>query len=280
MAPEILLALICLACLGTSDFLYRFGQRYGLAPGPFMLIQNLAYIATAFLIGASLGELEYSPALLYGLANGVMAFTAFLFILLALKSGEATALVPVIRLNFAVTGLLTVVFLGEPLTTARVVAVVLVTVAIILMGPGLRAAIGSVRPLGYAIGAMLLFGLIGLLYKLALAAGATPGAMVFAQSLGVFIMAAPFALYRKEAFTFRGGRFWIPVLCGILTSISYVALATAFTFGDAVVVAPIAQLSFVLTAALAILFLGERPGGRKIVGLGAAVTAVAIFGLA
>jgi len=69
-------------------------------------------------------------------------------------------------------------------------------------------------------------------------------------------------------------------VCGVLTSISYVALATAFTYGDAVVVAPIAQLSFVLTALLAILFLGERPGGRKILGLGAAVMAVSIFGFA
>lgn len=280
MAPEILLALICLVCLGISDFLYRFGQRYGLMPGPFMLIQNIAYIATALVIGSSLGELQYSPALIYGIANGVMAFTAFLFILLALKSGEATALVPIVRLNFAVTGLLTVAFLGEPLTAVRFLAVCLVAVAIILMGPGVRAALGSLRPLGFAIGAMMLFGLIGLLYKLALRDGATPGAMVFAQSLGVLLMAAPFAIYRKEKFSFRGGRFWIPVVCGVLTSVSYISLATAFTFGDAVVVAPIAQLSFVLTALLAIMFLGERPGLRKIVGLVAAVTAVLIFGFA
>jgi len=280
MAPQISLALICLACLGVSDFLYRFGQRYGLKPGPFMLIQNLAYIVTALIISSLLGELSFSPALALGIVNGIMAFTAFLFILLALKDGEATALVPIIRLNFAVTGVLTVVFLAEPLTGPRIVAVCLVGLAILLMGPGLKAALGSMRPLAFALGAMLLFGFIGLLYKFALRAGATPGAMVFAQSLGVFIMAAPYAIYRKEKFEFSGGSFWVPVICGVLTSVSYVALATAFTYGDAVVVAPIAQLSFVLTALLAIVFLGERPGTRKIFGLGAAVAAVSIFGFA
>jgi len=280
MPPQIPLALTCLACLGVSDFLYRFGQRYGLKPGPFMMIQNLAYIATALAISSMLGELQFSSALGLGLINGIMAFLAFLFILLALKEGEATALVPIIRLNFAVTGMLTVVFLAEPLTGPRIVAVCLVAVAILLMGPGVKAALGSMRPLAFALGAMMLFGFIGLLYKLALRAGATPGAMVFAQSLGVFIMALPYAIYRKEKFEFSGGRFWIPVVCGVLTSISYVALATAFTYGDAVVVAPIAQLSFVLTALLAMLFLGERPGPRKLLGLGAAVTAVSIFGFA
>jgi len=143
MPPQIPLALTCLACLGVSDFLYRFGQRYGLKPGPFMMIQNLAYIATAFAISSMLGELQFSPALALGLVNGIMAFLAFLFILLALKDGEATALVPIIRLNFAVTGLLTVVFLSEPLTGARIVAIFLVAFAILLMGPGVKAALGS-----------------------------------------------------------------------------------------------------------------------------------------
>jgi len=277
MNPEFLFALISLTCLGLSDFFYRYGQRFGLKPGPFMLLQNVAYIVTAVSLGATHGDLVFHPSLAYGLANGVMAFLAFLFILLALKDGEATALVPIVRLNFAVTGLLTVALLGEQLSAARIIAALLAAIAIILMGSGVRAAARDRRPLAFAIGAMLLFGVIGLFYKFALRDGATPGAMVVAQSIGVFLMAVPFALYRREPIAWRGPRLLVPLLCGVLTATSYVALANAFTTGDAVVVAPIAQLSFVFTAVLAMLFLGERLGFRKLTGLFIAIVAVLVF---
>lgn len=278
MRAEIQLALICVACLGLSDFLYRYGQRFGLDAGPFMLLQNLAYISTALVAGTSLATLSFTPVLWLGLLNGALAFAGFLFILLALRDGEVTSLVPVIRLNFAPTGLLTVIFLAEALTLTRGVGLCLAAIAIVLMGPGLREAAGEKRSLGYALGAMLSFGFIGLFYKIALKSGATPASMVVAQSLGVLMMAIPFALYRKEPIPRSGPRLIIPLVCGVLTALSYLALATAFTYGDAVVVAPVAQLSFVLTSLLAIALLGERPGMRKFAGLLCAIAAVCVFG--
>ena len=109
IAPEIIFALLSLALLGVSDFLYRWGQRWELRGGPFMLLQNLAYLPTAFALTYLRGEFVWTTPLLFGLLNGLLAFMGFLFLLMAFRRGEALALAPVVRLNFAVTAALTIV---------------------------------------------------------------------------------------------------------------------------------------------------------------------------
>lgn len=279
MQPEIFYALICLVCLGLSDFLYRFGQRYDLRPAPFMLLQNLAYICCACLFGVFNQQLSWNTGLIYGVANGWLAFFAFLFVLLALARGEIIRLVPLIRLNFAITAALTIVFLGESINLSRIIGLALCAAAILTIGASRRQSRSDRIATLFAVGAMLSFGLMGLLFKLGLGAGATPGAMVLAQSLGVFSLALPFAIYRRQQFVLHGGKLWIPICCGTLTALSYIALATAFTHGDAVVVAPIAQLSFVLAVSLSVIFLGERLSLNKVSGILFATGGIVILAL-
>lgn len=277
MPPEVLFALISLGLLGVSDFLYKWGQRWELRAAPFMLIQNAAYVPSALALAGWRGDLAWAPGLLFGLGNGLLAFTAFLFLLLAMRRGEAVALVPIVRLNFAVTAALTVALLGESLTWAKGGALALAALAVLAGGSGMAAAGGDRRSLLLALSAMCLFGLIGLFYKLALRHGAPPAAITAAQGMGVTLAAVPFALWRRDPLPRRGPPLWLPLLCGVLTSASYVSLAVAFTHGEAVVVAPIAQLSFVLTGLLAVLFLGERLTPRKAAGVLFAALAVALF---
>ena len=277
MPPEILFALISMCCLGMSDFLYKWGQKWDLRGGPFMLVQNFAYMPTAFSLAYLRSELIWNPGLLFGLLNGVLAFTAFLFILLAMRRGEAVVLIPIVRLNFAVTALLTVTLIGEEVNLLKGLALLLVVLAIIAGGGGVFSGGGDRRSLALAVSAMCLFGFIGLFIKLGLALGAAPSAMTLAQSIGVFCMALPFALYRRDPLPRRGGALWVPLICGVLTSSSYVSLSVGFTFGAAVVVAPIAQLSFVLTGMLAIVFLGERLSARKGFGVACAAVSILIF---
>ncbi len=277
MRPEIVFALFSLVLLGTSDFLYKWGQRFELRSGPFMLVQNFAYMPTAIGLALYRGELIWSPGLWFGFVNGFLAFTAFLFILIAMRKGEAVTLIPIVRLNFAVTVVLTVTLLGEEITPVKGTALVLAALAILAGGSGILSGGGGRRALMLAASAMCLFGVIGLLYKIGLRMGAAPAAMTTAQSIGVFCSALPFFILTKDPLPRRGGALWIPLICGVLTSSSYVSLAVGFTYGDAVVVAPIAQLSFVLTGLLAILFLRERLSLRKGLGVGFAVLAVLLF---
>ena len=107
--------------------------------------------------------------------------------------------------------------------------------------------------------------------------GAKPAMMTAMQSVGVFCMAVPYVLIQNNPLPRRGVPLWLPFVCGVLTSSSYVAIAVGFTYGEAVVVAPIAQLSFVLTGVLAIIFLKEKLTLRKGVGVAFAAAPVILF---
>jgi drug/metabolite transporter (DMT)-like permease len=274
-APEIAFALLSLGFLGVSDFLYKWGQRWELRGAPFMLLQNLAYLPTAFALTYIRGELYWTVPLLLGLLNGALAFAAFLFVLLAMRSGEAVVLTPIVRLNFTVTAALAISLLGEQLTSTKAAALMLAALAVLAAG-GWRAG-GERRGFWLALAAMCLFGMIGWFYKLAIDYGAPPAGMTLFQSIGVFCIAVPFALQQRERLPRSGVPLWLPLVCGVLTSCSYVAFAVAMTHGEAIVVAPIAQLSFVLTGVLAVLILKERLTVRKAASVVMAVVSVLLF---
>lgn len=242
-----------------------------------MLLQNLAYLPTAFALAFMRDELVWVTPLVFGLLNGILAFAAFLCVLLALRHGEAVTLTPVVRLNFAVTAALTIVLLGEDLNFVKGMALALAAVAVIATAGGLRRLNAGRRALWLALAAMFLFGCVGLFYKLALNMGAPPAAMTAAQSIGVFCIAIPFAIQQGDSLPRRGVPLWLPLVCGVLTSCSYVALAVGMTYGEAVVVAPIAQLSFVLTVILAVILLRERLTLVKSLGVFSAVASILLF---
>ncbi len=280
IAPEIIFALMSLTFLGVSDFLYRWGQRWELRGGPFMLLQNLAYLPTAFALTYFRDELIWSLPLLLGFINGLLAFSGFLFILMAFRRGEAVAVAPVIRLNFAVTAALTVTLLGEEINLLKGTALLMAALAVMAVGGWTGRGGTDPRSFWLAVSAMTIFGLMGLFYKLAINAGAAPAAMTLMQSVGVFCVAVPFAIQQRQPLPRRGVPLWLPFVCGVLTASSYVALAVAMKHGEAVVVAPIAQLSFVLTGMLAIVLLKERLTLLKSVGVGCAVLSVLLFAAA
>ena len=184
MPPEVVFALMSLCFLGVNDFLYKWGQQWEMRSGPFMFLQNMAYLPNAFGLAYYRDELILNPGLAFGFINGILAFTAFLFVLLALKRGEAVALVPIVRLNFAVTAALTIFFLGESVNLIKGVALVLAALAVTAGGSVAAASVGDKRSVGLAIGAMCMFGVIGLFYKLGLGMGAKPAMMTAMQKRG------------------------------------------------------------------------------------------------
>ncbi len=277
MRLDIVFALFALGLLGLNDFLYKWGQRWELRSGPFMLVQNLAFIPTAFLAAHIRGELFWTPSLLLGYLNGLVAFTAFLFLFLAMRGGAAVAIAPIVRLNFAVTSLLAFAFLGEMFTPTKVAALILAVGAVSAGGFRAFGERGGRRHFGLAVSSMCLLGFMGVFYKLGIRLGAPPAALTAAQSLGVFSMALPFAIYAQDPIPRGGGPFFIPVVCGVITSLSFVSFAVALSYGEAMVVAPIAQLSFVLTGILAIFFLREKVTAGIGAGIVLAVLSVLLF---
>lgn len=124
---------------------------------------------------------------------------------------------------------------------------------------------------GYALGAMLCYGLADLVYKRAATAGVKPHhflmvqAWLFAPAVVIFALATG-ALHIVPAAGWGAA-------AGLCVFIGLYNFTRSLRDGAVSVNAPIFRLSFTITAALAVIVLGEPLGAFKIAGLGLALLA-------
>jgi drug/metabolite transporter (DMT)-like permease len=124
----------------------------------------------------------------------------------------------------------------------------------------------------YALGAMLCFGLGDLVYKRGAAAGAPPHHFLMVQSW-VFTPSVVLYAMVTGSLHFVAGSLW-GALAGLFILVGFYNFAHSLRTGSISINAPVFRLSFVLTAALAVLLLGEPLTPYKVAGIALALAAV------
>ena len=124
----------------------------------------------------------------------------------------------------------------------------------------------------YALGALLFFGIGDLIYKRGGAAGAQPHQLLMVQSW-VFLPSVALYGLLTHSLMFVPGTLW-GALAGLFMLIGFYNFAHSLRTGSISINAPVFRLSFVVTAALAILLLGEPVTPSKIVGIALALVAI------
>lgn len=125
--------------------------------------------------------------------------------------------------------------------------------------------------LGYALGAMLCFGLGDLVYKRGAAAGAEAHHFLMVQT---WFFTPSVLLYGLASGSLRyTPGVWWGALAGLFVLIGFYNFARSLKSGSVSVNAPVFRLSFAITAALAIALLGEPLTAYKIAGIAAALLA-------
>jgi len=276
----LLLSLVSMALVGTADLLVRRATLRGITPASFMVLQSWFFGPTALAWAVASGSLRWSRGILLGPVAGVLAFVASYAFLRSLQApgGQVSVSAPIYRLNLVVTAILAIAFLGERLTGAKLVALVLAVAAVLLLAeasPRRPAA----RPggLAWACLAMVAFGLVLFLYKLGVMFGAPAPLLIFGQFCSLTTIAVCYATWREGGLRFTRNIWAHAPLCGVLNSSGRVLLAWALTQGEASTAVPVSQMSFVFTFLLAAPLFGEPVTRRKLGGLAAAVLAVLAF---
>jgi drug/metabolite transporter (DMT)-like permease len=125
--------------------------------------------------------------------------------------------------------------------------------------------------IAYALGAMLFFGLGDLVYKRAAAAGVPAHRFLMVQT---WFFAPSVVLYglATGSLTFAAGSLW-GAFAGVFAFAGFYNFAHSLRRGSISINAPIFRLSFVVTAALAVLILGEPLGFPKLAGIALALAA-------
>jgi drug/metabolite transporter (DMT)-like permease len=127
----------------------------------------------------------------------------------------------------------------------------------------------------YALGALLLYGLADFVYKRGAAAGAQPHQFLMVQTWFFSSLALLYGLV-SGTLAFNAGALWGAV-AGVLVVVGYYNFAWSLKHGAVSTHATIFRLSFAVTAALAVLLLGEPLTTVKLAGLAFALAAVCLL---
>ena len=271
-------AFAALVCYGLGDFIYKRATTAGIKPHHFLMGQAWCFCPAVFLYAWATGTLVVGPPAAWGALAGVLIFVAFYNFLRSLAAGSVSINAPIFRLNFVITAILAIAILGEPLRPAMPVALALALAATWLLLGGLdrrtkidRGSLVSVLIATVALGAANFFHTLGLRH------GSSPETMLAAQA-AVFVTLSTVFVRVVDGKIAPPAATWshAAAAAGVLIC-AFLFMLHAITRGPASVLVPIAQMGFVVTAALGILVLGEPITTRKAGGLAAALASLAVL---
>jgi uncharacterized membrane protein len=137
---------------------------------------------------------------------------------------------------------------------------------------GATSSMNTASGLGFALSAMACFGVSDLIYKRGAAAGIGAGEFVMLQSW-VFCPGVTLYAWLTGTLEVHTSALW-GALAGLCIYVAVFNFAASLRGGAVSTIAPIFRLNFTLTAALAILLLGETLTATKAIALACALLAV------
>jgi len=282
MNQPIAYAIVAMVCYGFSDFIYKRAAAAGIRADHFLMAQGWCFVPIVTLYALATHSLVLDPAALWGSLAGLFVFIGFYYFIRSLTTGAVSINASIFRLNFIVTVLLVVAFLGEPLTPRKIAGLALALIATwLLLGAEAAAdhAPNDARrhSLIQVVVATLAFGASNFFHTVGLRHGAVPETLAVAQA-ALFMPLATVVVYfadrrlRPPPVTFKYGTAAAIVLLG-----ATVFLLRGVAGGQASVLVPIAQMGFIVAALLGIFILRERVTVRKLAGLLSALIALAVL---
>ena len=282
MSPSLAYALGALVLYGLADFVYKRAAAAGALPHRFLMVQTWFFTPFAIAYGFATGTLHLHAGMLWGVLAGVCAVVGYYNFAWSLRHGAVSTNATIFRLSFVVTAALGILVLGEPLTGAKTAGLGLALVAVWLL-IGRHEAIDEqarrerAASLARVLVATVLVGLLAFAYKLGLRLGATPVDMVASQGVVAVTLSTAFTAWlEREIRPSRASLAHAPVSAALLV-VAFILLAKGLELGEASVVAPVAQMGFVVTAVLGFFVLREPMTRRRVAGLVAALAALASF---
>jgi drug/metabolite transporter (DMT)-like permease len=281
MTPALAYAIAAMVCYGIVDFFYKRAATAGIRADHFLMGQAWFFFPLIVLYALATHTLILTPAALWGCLAGVFVFIGLYFFARSLVTGAVGINASIFRLNFIVTASLAIAILGEPLTWAKVAGLLLALLAtrLLLAVPqgsdhaSNRARRGSLVDVSIAtvsFGASNFFHTVGLRHGVQPETMAVAQAVVFAPLATIIVFSADRKLPPKTTFVY-----------GLAAALMLLAATILFlrgvARGQASILVPIAQMGFIVTATLGVVFLREAVTVRKLIGLAAAVGALAVL---
>ena len=276
------LALVGLVCFGINDYIFKRASQNGASSHNMLMTVSLTMFPLVLAYGLLSGRLAGHPAALWGALGGVFTFIGFYSFSRSLGAGAVSIAAPVFRLAFVVSSALAIAFIPETLTVSKVAGSGIAVVAawLLLGGTGKANAELSRAALGQVLFATVCVGVSFFFFKLGIVRGSSPASVLLAQNIGLTICATAASVAIDRRFFASPAALRHGIVFGIIQAIGFGSVIEGLGRGEVSILYPIAQLSFVVTATIGLVFLKEKITPRKLLGLSAAVVAVVVLGLA
>lgn len=275
----IFFAFCCLGCSAVNDFVFKLFARKERSRGLFVALIGIVWLLpTLFMTWDTASDIP--STWLWGAVSGFFSVTANLLLIEAMSKESAGVCSTIYRLNLVLVVAGAYFLLDEPISVLQLCGVFFAIAAILAFFPLRRRlhlhASGAVLVI---IAAILRAGM-GLTYKFAFLNHADRNGIVLVNSLFWIAGGLFYALAREKRIPLPDPKMWrYSIISGLLVVGIVFFMAASLQYGDASVVLPIAQMSFLGTFALGALILKESITINKVIAVICGVIAIILLTL-
>lgn len=277
-------ALASLICASANDFVFKLYGRKRSSVGLYVALIGLVWLCV-FSLGAYPVTIFTADraSLGWGLLSGLCSASANILLIWAMARHDAGVCSTIYRLNLAPAVVLAVLFLNESLPMLKVLGVVAAIGGVLLFcnrsGQGSGQRQGASGLWIVAVASLLRAGM-GISIKCGVSAHGNECIILVCNGL-LWIVGGLVYWAIRERTDWQWSRRMVSygMLSGALASGIVLFLTFALKYGQASVVLPISQLSFVGTTMLGAMFLREVLTTRKILGLTLAITCIILMAI-
>ncbi len=261
----IVYALLCLVFAALNDLLFKFFARKPRSRGIFVAIIGIVWLAVVA-VGVKTDEVVWGPTLCWGLISGMFSVTGNLLLIEAMGRLGAGLCSTVYRLNLVPVAIGAALLLDEKLARHQWFGVGFAVLAVLAFWPRSRLPhpAGGHRPLRVAFAMIILAALLragmGLSYRYGFLHEADRATVTAINALCWIGVGLAYAGFREkhDGAPLNLRMIGYGILSGVLVGGISITMSMSLKYGEAAVVLPIAQMSFLLTALLSIRLLKEK----------------------
>jgi len=263
MSAAIGFALVSLLFAGVNDVVFKRYSRRERSRGMYVLGIGIVWGILQLLALAAQGQQIdlATPTLAFGIAAGVMVTLSNLLLLESLTHLDVSLGSTIYRLNTVGVVILSFMFLGEPMYSVKLLGIGFAVVAVLFLYRD-RPTHVEVRALNLffwvAVSASVLRAGFGVTFKAGLSQGGHPPTMMLIAATCWIIGGFCYAWLRERRIRITPKKLGYSALSGVLIFFIVNSLTLALERGQASVVVPIANLSFIVALALSVAMKMER----------------------
>ena len=280
-------AFACMFFAACNDLLFKFFAGKNRGNGFFVSVVGVVWLVVA-LIPALLGQApaDWRATIIWGCISGFFSLAGNIMMLDAMRSLDVGVCSTIYRLNLVPVTVGAALILNENITPIQYVGIAAACLAILAFIPRNQSEVK--RKLGWAFIVMIIASLLragmGLSYRYGFLHGASEKYVVVINSLFWIFGGVLYAFWRERQLMPYNKQDWknlffLGGLSGALVTGIVITMALMLKLGNASVVLPIAQMSFLVTGALGIWLFKERLTVSKAIAFILGVAAVLLLSI-